>query len=100
MLAWLVPAALFWGLAAIYLGGAPIHIKGGGGWQQSGGVLLGFAAYLGVYAVLRTLLMGALGPIAGGIIVPLIAASILLPFLVRFTFRLLGVRITPVEAET
>ena len=99
MLVWLVPVALFWGLAAIYLGGAPIHIRGGGGWRQIGGLLLGFAAYLGVYAALRILTLGVFGPILGGVVVPLIVTSMFLPFLVKLTFRLVGVHITRAEAE-
>ena len=99
MLVWLVPVALFWGLAAIYLGGAPIHIRGGGGWRQIGGLLLSFAAYLGVYAGLRTLTLGALGAILGGIVAPLILTSMLLPLLIKLTFRLVGVRITRAGAE-
>ena len=47
MLVWLLPIALFWVIAAVYLGAAPIYVKGGGAWQQIGGLLLHFGAYLG-----------------------------------------------------
>ncbi len=97
MLTWLIPIALFWGFAAIYLGGAPIHIKGGGGLRQIAGLLLHFAAYLGVYAALRAVLGGALGVILGGLVVPLIVASLLIPVLAKLTFRLVGVRITSAD---
>ena len=44
MLAWLVPIAVFWSLAALYVGGAAINIEGGGGGRQTSGLLLLFAA--------------------------------------------------------
>ena len=63
------PIALFWTLAAMYLGGAAIHIDGGGGGRQIGGLLLHFVAYLVVYAILRAVLSGLLGPAFGGVVV-------------------------------
>ena len=97
MLPWLIPVALFWTLAALYLGGAAIHIEGGGGGRQIGGLVLHFAAYLVVYALLRTVLSGPVGPIFGGVVVPIVVTSALLPFLAKLAFRVVGVRITSAE---
>ncbi len=99
MLIWLIPVALFWGLAAVYLGGAPIRITGGGGLNQVAGLVLNFAAYLGVYAAIRTVLSGVLGAVIGGLVVPLLVASALIPLLAKFTFRVVGVRITSDSEE-
>lgn len=95
VIAWLVPVALFWILAALYLGGAAIRIEGGGGPQHLGGLLLLFVAYLVTYGVLRAVLSGLAGAIVGGILIPAILASILLPFLAKLTFKVFGVAISP-----
>lgn len=97
MVAWLVPIAVFWPLAALYLGGAPIALEGGGGGRQTGGLLLHFAMYLGVYALLRVALSGPVGPVLGGVVVPIVLVSILLPFLAKLAFRIVGVRITSIS---
>ncbi|HSR41019.1 MAG TPA: hypothetical protein VLL48_02575 [Longimicrobiales bacterium] len=90
---WLVPVATFWTLAAMYLGGAPIRIEGGGGVRQIGGLLVSFALFLGVFATVRALVSGALGvPVT--VVAAVVAASLLLPLLCRVGFRLLGVRIS------
>lgn len=99
MVAWLVPIALFWPLAAMYLGGAPINIEGGGGVRQMGGLALHFAAYLLVYALLRAGLSVLVGPVIGGIVVPVLVASIMIPLLGKLSFRAVGVRITPLAAH-
>ena len=99
MLTWLIPIALFWGFAAVYLGGAPIRITGGKGLHHIAGLLLSFAAYLGVYAAIRAVLSGALGAILGGLVVPILVASALIPLLAKFTFRLVGVRISSASEE-
>lgn len=96
MVAWLVPIAIFWPLAALYLGGAPITIEGGGGVRQTGGLFLHFAAYVLVYGLLRAGLSGLIGPVIGGIVVPIVAASALIPILGRLAFRAVGVGVTPV----
>ena len=97
MVPWLIPIALFWILAALYLGGTAIHIEGGGGGRQIGGLLLHFAAYVGVYALLRAVLSGPVGPILGGVVVPIVVTSSLLPLLAKLAFRVMGVRITSAE---
>jgi len=98
LVAWLIPIALFWPLAAMYLGGAPITLDGGGGVRQTGGLILHFALYVGAYALLRALLSGPIGPVLGGIVVPIVVVSALLPILGRLAFRVVGTRITPTSS--
>jgi len=94
VLAWLVPIAVFWSLAALYVGGAAINIEGGGGGRQTLGLLLLFASYLGVYTVSGMALTGVAGAAFGGIVFPVLIASILIPLLTRVTFRLVGVSVS------
>ena len=93
MVAWLVPISLYWTLTAVYLGVAPVQIEGGGGVQQILGIALHYASYLGAFAAIRSVLTGSLGAILGGIVVPVVVASLLLPMLGKVVFRLVGVRI-------
>lgn len=95
LVTWLVPIAVFWPLAAMYLGGAPITLEGDGAVRQTVGLLLHFGLYLGAYALLGTLLSGPVGPVLGGIVVPVVVASALLPLLGRLAFRAVGTRIAP-----
>lgn len=99
MVAWLVPISVFWPLAALYLGGAPITIEGGGGVRQIGGLFLHFAAYLLAYGLLRAGFSVLIGPVLGGVIIPIVVASALIPLLGRLSFRAVGVRITPLAGH-
>lgn len=90
---WLAPVAAFWTLAAMYLGGTAIRIQGGGGLRQIGGLLVTFALFLGVFAVVRALLSGTVG-VTLTVVAAVVAASLLLPLLCRVGFRILGVRIS------
>lgn len=94
MLVWLVPIAVFWSLAALYVGGAAINIEGGGGGRQTLGLLLLFASYLGVYAVSGMVLAGVAGAAFGVIVFPLLIASIAMPLLTRVTFKIVGVSVS------
>ena len=94
MLVWLVPIAVFWSLAALYVGGAAINIDGGGGGRQTLGLLLLFASYLGVYAVSGMVLAGVAGAAFGVIVFPLLIASIAMPLLTRVTFKIVGVSVS------
>lgn len=91
---WLVPLAVFWMVGAMYLGGGPITIEGGGAVRQLGGLLVSFALYLAAWAGVRALLALA-GPV--GEILALVLATILvtvaLPLLCRLGFLVFGVRI-------
>lgn len=93
MAEWLVPISTFWILAAVYLGGADIRIRGGNGPRQMLGLLLTFAGFLGVWAILRMLIGGFLNvPLT--VAVALIGAAALLPLVSKLTFMIVGVRIT------
>jgi hypothetical protein len=94
VLVWLVPIAVFWSLAALYVGGAAINIEGGGGGRQTLGLLLLFASYLGVYAVSGMVLAGVAGAAFGVIVFPLLIASIAMPLLTRVTFKIVGVSVS------
>ena len=50
---WLPAIALYPILAATYLGGAAIHIEGGGAGRQSAGLVLHYVSFLLAYTVLR-----------------------------------------------
>ena len=53
---WLVPICLFWTLAALYLGGWPVEIVGGGGVRQVIGLVNTFLLFIIVFAGLRAVL--------------------------------------------
>ncbi|HEX9885045.1 MAG TPA: hypothetical protein VGA70_01080 [Longimicrobiales bacterium] len=98
MAVWLLPISLFWCLAALYLGGAPIRIEGGGGGRQLAGLFLHFALFLAVWAGARAVLAALLGDTAA-IILSALLAVILLPLLARLAFRIVGVRISSTEGQ-
>jgi hypothetical protein len=93
---WLVPAALFWSLAALYLGGGHVNIQGGS-FQQLVGLLDTFVLYLIVWAVVRALVRGAVG-VVPSVLIATAVASLLLPLLAKFGFRVLGVRLSKAKA--
>lgn len=95
MVEWLAPIALFWTMTALYLGGFPLHMDGGGAGRQLAGLFVSFALYLVVWFALRALLRGPLGTVSG-VAVACLVATLLLPVLARVAFRILGVRITVV----
>jgi hypothetical protein len=86
-------------MAALYLGGFPLHVKGGGGGRHTLGVFVTFALYLLVWFGLRAALRGPAGTV-GAVAFACLIATVLLPFLARIAFRVLGVRITTLKAET
>lgn len=99
MVEWLVPISLFWIIAAVYLGGADIRIRGGSGPREMLGLLLTFGVFLGVWALLRMLVGGFLnGPLT--VAIALVGAAVLLPLISRLTFRIVGVRITGHDPPT
>jgi hypothetical protein len=97
MVMWLVPICLYWTLAALYLGGAPIRIEGGGAGRQVGGLLLHFVLFLGVWTLARAALTSLLGT-TFAVVASVLLAVILLPVLARLAFRLVGVRISSADA--
>ena len=93
MVEWLAPIALFWTMAALYLGGFPLNIEGGGGGRQVLALLVTFALYLAVWFGLRAVLRGPAG-VVGGVIFACLIATVLLPLLARVGFRAFGVKIS------
>ena len=55
---WLVPICLFWTLVAMYLGGWPVEVVGGGAVRQLTGIFNSFILYLAFWGGLRALLGG------------------------------------------
>ena len=93
MVEWLAPISLYWTMAALYLGGFPLNVEGGGGGRHTFGVVLTFVLYLVVWFASRAALRGAVGVVPAVIFACLIA-TLLLPLLARVGFRVLGVRLT------
>lgn len=91
---WALAISLFWLAAALFLGGAPIRIRGGGGPRQLGGLFLVFALYLAAWKGLTAVLTG-LAPYGVGFAVGSLLAVGLVPPLCWAAFRILGVRIEP-----
>ncbi len=99
MIVWLPAMALFPILAALYLGGAAIHIEGGGGGRQIAGLLLHYAAFMGAFTVVRLVMLTFLGPVLS-VALAMVGAAILLPLLAQLMFRVVGVRITSAEGAS
>jgi len=99
VIVWLPAMALFPILAALYLGGAAIHIEGGGGGRQIAGLLLHYAAFMGAFTVVRLVMLTFLGPVLS-VALAMVGAAILLPLLAQLMFRVVGVRITSAEGAS
>lgn len=99
MIEWLIPAGVFWVIAAVQFGGL-LDAENGSGFQQALGLLVTFAIYLGLVAALK-LALGGLG-IFGQVILPTALPLLFLGWLGRLGFRLVGVRLVPARfsAET
>lgn len=96
---WLIPLALFWPLAALWLGGAEIRIEGGGGWRQLGGLLLSFVLFLAVWLGLRAAATAMASGVVLTLVVPAVVVTVLLPLVAKAAFRVVGVRIRPDEGS-
>jgi hypothetical protein len=99
VIVWLPAMALFPILAALYLGGAAIHIEGGGGGRQIAGLLLHYTAFMGAFTVVRLVMLTFLGPVLS-VALAMVGAAILLPLLAQLMFRVVGVRITSAEGAS
>lgn len=97
MVEWLAPIALFWTVAALYLGGFKIEIHGGGGVRQLVGLLATFVLWMAVWAGLHMVLRNVAGTI-GSIAASCVITTLLLPLLSRAGFMIMGVRITKAPA--
>lgn len=95
---WALVISLFWMISALFLGGAPIRIEGGGGVRQSTGLLVSFAAFLALWYGLKALLAGATSPVAAFLLATGIS-GLLVPPLSVGVFRVLGVRIRKSSGE-
>ena len=94
---WLVPICLFWTLAALYIGGWPIEVVGGGGVKHVIGLIDTFVLYIVAFAILRAVL-GGFGGLFGSVIIPTAVASLALPVLAWAGYLIVGVRIQKGEA--
>ncbi len=92
MIDWIVPISLFWLMAAVFFGGL-YDAEEGTSARQALGLLLTFAAYLGLFAVLRLVLGGFMGPL-GRVILPTVIPTMALGRLGKIVFKLVGVRLT------
>lgn len=95
---WLVPICAFLVAAPMYYGGMPVRIEGGGGWRQSGGLVVSFAAYLAAAVLLRGLLEGMMSPFFA-VVVSTIVALLLVPVISRLGFIVFGVKVARAEPE-
>lgn len=98
MIYWLLPVALYWPLAAMYVGGAPVRIEGGGGLQQILGVLLAFVLSVLLWRLSRSFLDGLTVNFVA-ILVSTVATAALIPLLCKLSLRLFGVRVVPAEGD-
>ena len=88
----LLPTMLFWILAATYLGGWAVELRGGRGPQQVIGLLLSFVLFVVVWEVLHRVFLG-FGPVLGGIVITSFIATALLPPLTWVAYKLVGVTV-------
>jgi hypothetical protein len=95
---WLTPIALFWTVAALYLGGFAITIEGGGGLRHVLGLLATFVLFMVVYGVVHTVLRGMVGPVFS-VALGVLVSTLLLPVLSRVGFMLTGVKIRKVAGH-
>ena len=89
---WLVPICLFWTLIALYLGGWPVEVVGGGPVRQLTGMFNSFILYLALWGGLRALL-GGIGGLLWGAVMPTVFATLALPVLVWGGYMVMGVRV-------
>jgi hypothetical protein len=89
---WVAAIGLFWTVSALYLGGFQLRIEGGGAFQHLVGLLITLALYLGVFALVHSLLIGPVGPVLS-IVFGCLAGVLLLPLESRLGFMILGVKI-------
>ncbi len=97
MLQWLIPVCVFFPLVAIYLGALRVEPAGGRSFQQILGLLLTFAAYLGLWRLLHGVL-GGWHPVLGGEILATVLSVLLLPLEARLGFLVAGVKLRRIAA--
>ncbi|HSJ15157.1 MAG TPA: hypothetical protein VK939_12125 [Longimicrobiales bacterium] len=93
---WLVPICFFWILTSLIIGGSDLEIRGGAV-QQLLGLVLTFAIYLLVWALVRMVARGT--GVTTSVLIATAVASLLLPVLTRIGFRITGVRLSKLAAH-
>jgi len=96
MLPWLAAVCVFTTLSALYLGGFPLRIEGGGARQLLGWLLSG-VLFLAVWRLILVATSAVAGE-AGAVVLALAPSILLLPVLTWAAFRPLGVRISRAKA--
>src|SRR5258705_9768562 len=90
----LLPVMLFWMLAALYLGGWAVDLRGGKGLTQILGLLLSFVLFVVVWQVLHRAFLG-FGEILGGIVITTFITAALLPAVAWLGYKMVGGTVTP-----
>jgi hypothetical protein len=90
----LLPVMLFWLLAALYLGGWAVDLRGGRGPTQIIGLLLSFVLFVVVWKLLHRAFLG-FGEILGGIVITTFITAALLPAVAWLGYKMVGVTVTP-----
>lgn len=93
---WLLPVALYWPLAAMYVGGAPVRIEGGGGVRQILGVLLAFVLSVYFWRLSRSFLDDVTINFAA-ILIGTVVTAALIPLFCKLSLRLFGIRLVPAD---
>lgn len=95
MIDWLIATCVFWLMGAVFFGGLYDAETGSAG-RQVLGLLLNFAVFMGIFALLRFALVG-LGGESGflrtvwGLVLPTAIPTMLLGRIGKLVFRLVGV---------
>lgn len=90
MLDWLLAGILFWVASALYFGGLEHDVEGGTGFRQFIGLLLTYAIFLVVWAVLHKVLGEHT---AKGLLLASVITALLLPIEARVGFMLVGAKL-------
>jgi len=91
----ILPFALFWIIEATYLGGWPVDVHGGKGWQQVLGLFLSFILFVVVWRTASGMLAGV-GPVLGSIVIASFVAAALTPVINWIGFKIVGVSVRKV----
>ena len=90
MLEWLLAGILFWVASALYFGGLEHDVQGGTGFRQFIGLLLTYAIFLVVWAVLHKVFGEHT---AKGLLLASVITALLLPIEARVGFMLVGAKL-------
>jgi hypothetical protein len=88
----ILPVSLFWILAAMFLGGWAIDVRGGSGITQVLGLLISFVLFVAVWRGLHSAFLG-FGEVLGGIVITSFLAAALLPAVSWVGYKLVGITI-------